>query len=164
MGSVDYKSKLIPALGAVMVGALFSAGCSRTPETTEQGPDPAAAAEFAGSLRDKVTVDAMMGHLQKLQDIADAHDGTRAIGTPGYDASVEYVANALRERGFDVETPEFVARVFKSEPGSVSLGGKTIEARALMYSLGTPPDGVTGPLVARRPTRARAAAPKTTRG
>lgn len=148
MGAVDYKSKLIPALGAVLVGALFSAGCSRTPENTEQGADPAAAAEFASSLRDKVSVDAMMAHLQKLQDIADANNGTRAIGTPGYDASVEYVASTLREHGFDVQTPEFTARVFKSEPGSVHLGDKTVEARALMYSLGTPPDGVTGPLVA----------------
>lgn len=148
MDAVEYKSKLMPVFGAVLVGALFSAGCSRTPVNTEQGADAAAAVEFANTLRDKVTVDAMMAHLQKLQDIANAHNGTRAIGTPGYDASVDYVASTLREHGFDVETPEFTARVFKSEPGSVQLGDKTVTARALMYSLGTPPEGVTGPLVA----------------
>lgn len=148
MVAVEYKSKLIPVLGVALVGALFSAGCSRTTQSAEHGVDPAAVVEFANSLRDKVTVDAMMTHLQKLQEIADANNGTRAIGTPGYDASVEYVAGALREHGFDVETPEFIARVFKSEPGSVHLGGKTVEARALMYSLGTAPEGITGPLVA----------------
>lgn len=138
----------MPVLGVALAAALFSAGCSHTQVISEQAADAAAAAEFAGSLRDKVTVDAMMAHLQKLQDIADANNGTRAIGTPGYDASVEYVAGTLREHGFDVETPEFTARVFKSEPGSVRLGDRTVEARALMYSLGTAPDGVTGPLVA----------------
>ena len=46
-----------------------------------------------------------MAHLQKLQDIADANGGTRVAGSPGYDASVEYVAKALRDKGFDVQTP-----------------------------------------------------------
>ena len=35
--------------------------------------------------------------------------GGRADGTPGYDASVDYVAGALRDKGFDVETPEVAA-------------------------------------------------------
>jgi Zn-dependent M28 family amino/carboxypeptidase len=145
---VDYQKKLMPVLGAVLLGALFTGGCSSTPVHTDQAPDAAAAAEFAKTLSDKVTIDAMMMHLQKLQDIANAHNDTRAVGTPGYDASVDYVADTLREHGFDVQTPEFIARVFKAEKGSVHLGDKTVEARALQYSLGTPPDGVTGPLVA----------------
>lgn len=145
---MDYQKKLMPVFGAVLLGALFTGGCSSTPVHTEQAPDAAAATEFAKTLSDKVTIDAMMAHLQKLQDIANANNDTRAVGTPGYDASVDYVANTLREHGFDVETPEFIARVFKAEKGSVQLGDKTVEARALQYSLGTPPEGVTGPLVA----------------
>ncbi len=65
----------------------------------------------------------MMVHLTKLQDIANANNGTRAVGipgyfpqhveslnldgqgTPGYDASVEYVEKALRDKSFDVATP-----------------------------------------------------------
>ncbi len=148
MDAVDYQKKLMPVLGAVVLGALFTGGCSSAPRSTvEKAPDAAAAAEFANTLSDKVTIDAMMAHLQKLQDIANANNDTRAVGTPGYDASVDYVANTLREHGFDVQTPEFIARVFKAEKGSVQLGDKTVEARALQYSLGTPPDGVTGPLV-----------------
>ena len=69
------------------------------------------------------------------------------MGTPGYEASIDYVVNTLRGKGFDVQTPEFSARVFHAEKGSVSLGGKNFDARALEYSLGTPPDGVSGPLV-----------------
>lgn len=133
-------------LGVVLAVALLGGGCGYAPKGSE--PEKAAATEFANQLRGKVTSDAMMAHLQKLQDIADANGDTRAVGTPGYDASVDYVVNTLRDHGFDVKTQEFTARVFKAEKGSVSIDAVTLEARALMYSLGTGPDGVSGPLVA----------------
>jgi Iap family predicted aminopeptidase len=41
-------------------------------------------------------------HLRALQEIADASDGNRAAGTPGDEASVEYVADRLREAGWRV--------------------------------------------------------------
>jgi Zn-dependent M28 family amino/carboxypeptidase len=125
---------------------LFAAGCSHRSATSQQQANPAAA-DFATALRNRVTTDAMMAHLAKLQDIANANNGTRAVGTPGYEASIDYVVNTLRGKGFDVQTPEFSARVFHAEKGSVSLGGKNFDARALEYSLGTPADGVSGPLV-----------------
>ena len=125
---------------------LFAAGCSHRSATSQQQANPAAA-DFATALRNRVTTDAMMAHLSKLQDIANANNGTRAVGTPGYEASIDYVVNTLRGKGFDVQTPEFSARVFHAEKGSVSLGGKNFDARALEYSLGTPADGVSGPLV-----------------
>ena len=130
----------------VVALTLFAAGCSHRSATSQQPANPAAA-DFATALRNRVTTDAMMAHLSKLQDIANANNGTRAVGTPGYEASIDYVVNTLRGKGFDVQTPEFSARVFHAEKGSVSLGGKNFDARALEYSLGTPPDGVSGPLV-----------------
>ena len=48
-------------------------------------------------------------HLQALQKIADEHGGNRAAGTPGYDASVEYVIGVLRDAGFKPSTPTFEA-------------------------------------------------------
>ncbi len=54
----------------------------------------------------------------------------------------------MRNSGFDVQTPEFSARVFHAEKPAVTVGGRPVEARALEFSLGTPPDGVSGPLVA----------------
>lgn len=128
------------ALAAVMTGCLHRAA------NAPQASDPAAA-EFANTVRNRVTADAMMVHLTKLQDIANANNGTRAVGTPGYDASVDYVVNTLRHSGFDVQTPEFSARVFHSEKPTVTVGGKAVEARALEFSLGTGPDGVSGPLL-----------------
>ena len=48
-------------------------------------------------------------HLQALQKIADEHGGNRASGTPGYDASVDYVVGVLRRDGFKVSTPSYEA-------------------------------------------------------
>ncbi|WP_232065134.1 M28 family metallopeptidase [Mycobacterium cookii] len=125
---------------------LFTGGCASPNNANSM--KPVSAPDFAASLRGRVTTDAMMAHLTKLSDIAKANNNTRAVGTPGYDASVDYVAGKLRDKGFDVQTPQFEARVFHADPGSVTIADKKFEARALEFSLATPPVGVTGPLVA----------------
>jgi Zn-dependent M28 family amino/carboxypeptidase len=107
-----------------------------------------AATEFATNLSKQVTTDAMMGHLAKLQQIADANNGNRALGTPGFDASVDYVAKALRDKGFDVQTPEFEVRMPFADDPALTVGGAAVESKALQYTIGTPPDGLSGPLVA----------------
>ncbi len=137
------NGKRVAAALAVVVAV---GGCTRSAESA-RAVAPAAHA-FGTHLEQRITVDAMMAHLQKLQDIANANGGTRAIGTPGYEASVEYVSKALRDKGFDVQTPEFKVRLFDSEPATVSAGPDAFKAAGLMYSIGTPPDGVSGPLVA----------------
>ena len=142
------KSTTIPAVLAVVALTAFSTGCFHRSANSQQATGDPAAAEFATTLHDKVTTDAMMAHLSKLQDIANANNGTRAVGTPGYEASVDYVVNALRSSGFDVQTPEFSARVFHARQAGGDRRRQAVEARALDFSLGTPPDGVSGPLVA----------------
>lgn len=140
------KSTTIAGLLAAVALTALSTGCfHRSSDSQRTHP---AATEFASALRDKVTTDAMMAHLSKLQDIANANNGTRAVGTPGYEASVDYLANVLRGSGFDVQTPEFSARVFHGDKPVVTVGGKQVEAHALDFSFGTAPDGVGGPLIA----------------
>ena len=90
------------------------AGCS-----PRSGP-PSAAPDLGHGLAGKVTADRMLVHLRALQDIANANGGNRAAGTPGYDASVDYVAKALRNRGFDVMTPQF-DRLSTVSPGKPTL-------------------------------------------
>ncbi len=153
------KSRTLTAIGAVIAVVASVAGCSHCPANSRPATSNPAAADFATALHNKVTADGMMAHLRKLQDIANANNGTRAVGTPGYEASVDYVVSTLRNSGFDVQTPEFSARVFHAEKGSVAVGGKTFEARALEFSLGTPADGVTGPLVAAPANEAPGCAP-----
>src|SRR5689334_5111047 len=111
------------AVLAVVLVVVTVGGCSRSMRTQQAQPSTTAstpatpATDFADALRKRVTVDAMMRHLNKLQEIADANKGNRALGTPGYDASVDYVAKTLRDKGFDVQTPEFQVRIpFADEP------------------------------------------------
>ena len=53
---------------------------------------------LAQQLAGEVSVDGAWVHLQALQRIADENGGNRAAGTPGYEASVEYVAGVLAPR------------------------------------------------------------------
>jgi aminopeptidase S len=64
---------------------------------------------FVEQLASEVSDARAVKHLQALQEIADEHDGDRATGTPGYDASVEYVVDVLRDAGFKPSTPTFEA-------------------------------------------------------
>jgi Zn-dependent M28 family amino/carboxypeptidase len=127
----------------VAVGALGA--CTRKPT-----PPAPAAPDFAAALQTKITADALMGHLTTLQKIADANGGNRAIGTPGYDASVDYVADALRGKGFDVQTPEFEVHLPFADTPSLSVAGRTVTAKPFEFTKGTPPQGVSGPLVSAR--------------
>ena len=150
------KSLARLAVLTVAVTAVTLAGCGREmrpqslPPPTTSGAASTPATEFASKLQKQMTADAMMAHMTKLQEVADANGGNRALGTKGYDASVDYVANALRDKGFDVQTPEFEVRIpFADEP-ALTIGGSNIAAKPLSFTIGTPPDGVSGPLVPAR--------------
>ena len=135
-------------LALLVVAVAAVSGCGReTRPVPQPDTDPAAAGEFADMLRQKVTVDATVAHLGKLQEIADAHGGNRALGSPGYDASVDYVAKALRDKGFDVETPEFEVRLPWADEPSLTVAGNAVSARPMEYTIGTESNGVAGPLV-----------------
>ncbi len=58
-------------------------------------------------LRDAVTQEALVAHLEALQQVADDHGGNRAAGTPGYAASVEYVQDRLEEAGYRTTRQQF---------------------------------------------------------
>jgi Zn-dependent M28 family amino/carboxypeptidase len=86
-------------------------------------------------------------HLVALQQIADDHDGNRAVGTAGYDASVDYVAGTLRRAGFDVQTPTFGYDEEVVQAHRLSVDGVEVRADQLGRSADTSTAGVTGPLV-----------------
>jgi hypothetical protein len=113
-------SKSTPIFLAVAALTLSIGGCD---STSANSMKPISGPDFAAALRGRVSTDAMMAHLTKLQDIANANGNTRAVGTPGYDASVDYVVGKLRDKGFDVQTMQFDAHVFHAEPGSLTVGG-----------------------------------------
>ncbi len=114
-------------------------------------PSPDLAAELAG----KVGADGMYTHLRELQKIADANDGSRANGTPGYDASVDYVAQFLRNKGFDVQTPEFEV-LDRTEGGNpqLTIGGRNHSVDQASLLITTPRGGLNA--VTLRPQQAAA--------
>jgi Iap family predicted aminopeptidase len=82
--------KLLPlALAALALAGCHLGGDDEGGSRTTAEPTP-------------ISAPGLREHLRALQDIADRSDGTRAAGTPGYDASVRYVADQLRDAGWRV--------------------------------------------------------------
>jgi hypothetical protein len=64
-------------------------------------------------LRDAVTVGGILAHERALQRIANNNGGTRASGTPGYEASAEYVKQTLQRAGYQVSEQSFTFPFFR---------------------------------------------------
>ncbi len=61
----------------------------------------------SNKLLECVTLDGARSHQAALQAIADANGGIRTSGTPGYDASADYVAARMQAAGYDVTVQPF---------------------------------------------------------
>jgi aminopeptidase S len=101
-------------LGGIVVGflVLLTTACGLPGGSAPAAPSGGAAVAvpvgpLVQQLTGEVGVDGTWRHLQELQRIADQNGGNRAAGTPGYEASVEYVSGVLRAAGFTVSTPTF---------------------------------------------------------
>jgi len=101
----------VAAAGVLTLSTALLAPSSAAPP----GPD-------SSDLRDAVTIDGLMAHLEELQAIADANDGTRSSGTPGYDASADYVADVLGDAGYAITRQSFEYDLFHEHgPSSLSV-------------------------------------------
>ena len=58
-------------------------------------PNAMAAPEDSALLRQNLTIEGIAEHMEKLQTIANVHQGNRAAGTVGYEQSVSYTARRL---------------------------------------------------------------------
>jgi Zn-dependent M28 family amino/carboxypeptidase len=116
-------SALVRRLLAGALAALLLVGCtSSSGPDGNQGAAPSAAAATttrpparangqltSEGLREAVTTAAIRRHLDALQAAADRNGGNRAAGTEGYEASVTYVADQLRQAGYRPEVQRFDA-------------------------------------------------------
>ncbi len=59
-----------------------------------------------------VTLEGAREHQLALQKIADANNGIRTSGTPGYDASADYAAKVFKDAGMNVSVQEFQFQTF----------------------------------------------------
>jgi len=95
-----------------------------------------------------VDADGVFEHLEAFQRIADRHGGTRASGTPGYDASADYVARQLERAGYEVTRQEFDFPYFEelSEPVLEIVDGDPVALETVTFEFSGTGD-VTGPVV-----------------
>ena len=143
------QTKPMPRRSRLALGlVLLLAACQPAPSTT---PTVSALASSPASPSAQIRPDGIRAHLEALQSIADANGGVRTAGTPGYKASVDYVAGQLRDLGYAVETPEFEMATFTELPGAsleVGVDGPTFTAgpdfHAMIYSAG---GDLTAPVV-----------------
>lgn len=135
--------------GAVRTG--FALACVAVVLTglgagAQAAPDGPVRPGLAAELVRDVGVAGVYRHLRALQRIADTHGGTRAAGTPGFDASVHYVAGRLRDAGFAVSTPRFGFRAHVVDAATLQVGGRPVPVDPMEFTRSTPPGGVSGPL------------------
>lgn len=76
------------------------------PTTSQAGPAYDASPAVVADAPD-IDVAAVLGHLQELQDIADANGGNRGTGQPGYRASLDYVQAQLDAAGYTTQVQSF---------------------------------------------------------
>lgn len=78
---------------AAIVATIALAFTLAPPANADNGTDTLA-------LREAVSAANITDHLEALQAIADANGGTRAAGTPGYEASAVYIEQQLTAAGY----------------------------------------------------------------
>ncbi len=116
-------------VSALFVLALLAACPSddKPPEVAEPGID-------------SVPLASIEEHLRALDEIATANGGTRAAGTPGHEASVDYVVSVLEEAGYEVNEQSFDFSFFQQQSPSKLrvVGGREfedgIDLNAMLYS------------------------------
>lgn len=127
MISVRRAVAVSAAIGMASVG-LASA-------STAPGQAAAAKCGQANSSLDQVlecvTLKGVMKHQKVLAEIAAANGGNRAAGTPGYDASADYVAQRMTKAGYVVTRQQFDFHAFE-EVGPSEL--EQISPNAVTYT------------------------------
>lgn len=141
--------RVATAAVAVLSAGALSIGFLAAP--ADAAVDPAATRLAERLVRQTKVADANR-HLIAFQRISDRNGGNRAAPdgeretAPGYDASVEYVADQLRRAGFVVRTPEFSYPVEVELAASITVGGSSYRIDKMAESIDTPEGGVTGPI------------------
>jgi Zn-dependent M28 family amino/carboxypeptidase len=109
-------------LGAALASVALVTAAAGFSATTA-GAAPAACAtrinNTTAQLLECVEVEGVRAHQQAFQHIADANGSTRVSGSPGYDQSVDYVADRLRAAGWAVTLQPFQFQTFVSLSPSI---------------------------------------------
>ena len=145
----------------LLAALLLAAACQADTASPRPGPSsgespsaspgrPAADLTISEALRAAVEPAGIRQHLDQLLEIAEANDGIRAAGTPGYAASVSYVADELRAAGYAVTVDEFTFPFFiETAPAELAVNGQTFVGADHLHALIFSASGdITAPVVA----------------
>jgi hypothetical protein len=99
---VSRLALLVAVAGALLALAPAPAGAAPSPTACKNRTNTT-----YGTLLECVTLEGVRAHQAAFQAIATANGGTRAAGTAGYDASVDYVVDTLEAAGWSVDLSFF---------------------------------------------------------
>ena len=128
-------------------GAAVATGVALVAGMLASAPTAGAAPTLATNLVAATNGVSANRHLIALQRIADQNGGTRAVGTPGYEASVNYVANTLKQLDFKVSFHTFEYEQITERAASFTVDDDPVEILPMTYTPSTPEGGITAPVV-----------------
>ncbi|MGW0735538.1 M20/M25/M40 family metallo-hydrolase [Streptomyces sp. NPDC002851] len=131
---IPSKPRCAAVLGVVMSVTLLTVSCG---SGEEAGAPPRATTSGKASAPDRMTGEQLRRHVRALQEIADSKGGNRAGSSPGYTASMDYVAKQLTAAGFRVTRQKVTATETPHKGRQTSnvvaeLTGKTDPSQVMM--------------------------------
>ena len=131
------RAALVTGVAALVSLLAAACGSAAAPQTD---------LDLGRELADKVTIDGIYGHLEKFSELALTGKGGRAEGSSAYDAAVDYVANTLRDKGFDVQTPESERLALASQGNpTLTIGSRSFPVDQASLLVNTPAGGLSAP-------------------
>jgi len=145
MSSTRRRAFAVIAAGALAVSVAYASPANAAPPPSNNNS--------VAKLTKAVTLSGVLGHLEALQDIADANGGNRAAGLPGYEASVDYVMAQLQAAGYQPEKQAFQFDYFEEDSELIRVSPEPmtfVEGSDFLrnqFDSGTPEGTATGTLV-----------------
>ena len=139
------------ACAALLLPALAAATAAPPPSKSKKPcatPPPKPPKHFVTSekLQDLITIDGLLAGAQKLQSFADANGGTRAFGSGGHSATVDYLVDTLSATNYYNVTKQPFTALYSSGKATLTADGGAIEAKIMTYTPGGAVEGVFVPV------------------
>ncbi len=152
---VNLRRRAISALvsTAVATPVLLAAAAPADALSTTSAQHKRQAEQLAKKLVKASSGKSAYRHLKAFQAIADANGGNRAAGTPGHQASTEYVYRLLKKAGYDVSYQDFdfyESKTLHEKLTVVSPDPREVKVTAYKFSKASPEGGLIAPLAAAR--------------
>jgi Zn-dependent M28 family amino/carboxypeptidase len=139
--SLACAALLLPGLSGAS-----TAGAAHGPKKPcPKPPHPVKELVTSEKLQEQITLEGLMAGAGKLQAIADANGGNRVFGSPGHDATVDYLVDTLSALNYYNVTKQPFTELFSAGSAEFVVGGNSIDARIMTY---TPAGTFDRPIVA----------------